>query len=152
MESTGWAVARFVAVEPAEEALLRAGYQVYCPKFRRRLIGVRIDASGRRIRTRGLGSMVLRPLFPTYLLVGWPDGGLRERPIKHAGGRLLRYPLDAAGQALPKLLSLETVADLRARVDAGEFDMGPRKKSARPLQRWFKVADPAWRELLAAAV
>jgi hypothetical protein len=141
----GWAVARFVAVEPAGEALERAGYQIYVPKYKRRLIGVRIDALGRRVRCRGLGSIVSRPLFPTYVLVSWPIGGLVERPIAILGGYILRYARDPDGQARPKLISIELVDELRRRVAAGEFDqLGPKPR------RWVNLADPALLELLAA--
>jgi len=145
MESTGWAVIHCLAPEPAAETLDRLGYNVYLPRYRRRLIGVRIDDRGRRIRTRGLGSIVDRVLFPTYLLILWRPG-LRERPIHLAGGHLLRYLPDADGQARPKLLSVELVDEIRRRVADGEFDqIGPK-----PARRWVNIAAPELRELMAA--
>ena len=96
MESTGWAVIHCLAPEPAAETLDRLGYTTYLPRYRRRLIGVRIDARGRRIRTRGLGSIVDRVLFPSYLLILWRPG-LRERPIHLAGGPGIGQPLGGDG-------------------------------------------------------
>jgi hypothetical protein len=150
MESTGWAVIRTTAsLEPLEEALDRIGYTVYLPRYKARLIGVRIDAIGRRIRTRGLGSIVERVLIPGYILVWWPAGGLRERPIAILGGYILRHPLGADGQAWPKLVSVEEVDKLRARVAAGEFDSVGASQPAgkRPWQNLATLQA----ELLAAA-
>jgi hypothetical protein len=143
MESTGWAVIHCLAPEPAEETLERLGYTVYLPRFKARLIGVRI-VDGHRIRTRGLGSIIERVLFPQYLFVLWRDG-LRERPINVAGGYLLRHPPDDSGQAWPKLLTVELVDELRRRVADGEFDQtGPKPR------RWVNIADPELLERIAA--
>jgi hypothetical protein len=50
-----------------------------------------------------------------------------ERAAHHrvvAGGfRILRNPVDTEGRAPPKLLSADIVDELRARVDAGDFDL-----------------------------
>jgi hypothetical protein len=142
MATTGWAVIHCRSPEPAEETLDRLGYVVYLPRYKTRLAGVRIDAIGRRIRTRGPGSIVERVLWPQYLLVLWHDG-LRERPINVAGGYLLRYAPDATGRAWPKLVPSEQVDELRRRVDRGDYDQtGPK--------RWVSMAD-GLRELLEAA-
>jgi hypothetical protein len=148
---TGWAVVHCHACPPdvAEEAIARAGYTVFAPRYRARLAGVRIDATGRRIRPRGLGSIVTRPLFPAYLFVEW-RADTRERPIRVVAGgcRIRRYPVDTEGRTPPKLLSVELVDELRARIDAGEFDRIGRlaplkaKESAR-----MEAARPAPRAL-----
>jgi hypothetical protein len=138
----GWLVLHcHVPQDVAAEAIERAGYETYNPHYRARLAGVRIDATGRRIRTRGLGSIVERVLLPGYILIAWhPD--LRERPLRLAAGesRILRYSLDADGQARPKLLSPDRVDELRTRVDAGDFDEIGRRASGKAA-RWTPIAE-----------
>lgn len=51
----------------AEKSIREAGYRSYLPRYRKVLRGVRIDETGRRIRSRQSGEIVLRPLFPRYL-------------------------------------------------------------------------------------
>ena len=70
MPELGWCVV-VTAVRretEAEAAIERAGYTTFLPRYRRRL-SVRLGPDGRRIRTRGPGSVVFRPLFPLYLFV-----------------------------------------------------------------------------------
>ncbi len=101
----------------AEAALERLGYETFLPRYRRRLSGVLIDAAGRRIRTRGAGMIVQRPLFATYLFVDMPPGNYRSVVTAPGVARILRYP---AGP--PRLLGDEIVDDIRQRCDCGEFD------------------------------
>src|SRR4051812_7207921 len=69
VDRLGWAivVAKAGAEVDAEGALSHAGVAVYLPRYRRVLRGIRITEDGRRVRTRGQGSAVLRPLLPPYL-------------------------------------------------------------------------------------
>ena len=141
---SGWYVvlSRVQCEDLAAAALERADYTVFLPRFKKMLAGVRI-AHGRRIRTRGLGSVVERTLFPGYLFVlRLPEQ--RERPILTAVGvtRILRYPPDATGHAAPKLLAGEIVEEIRRRCDAGDFDqVGPGAAGKTPMRRDIKAGD-----------
>jgi hypothetical protein len=134
----GWlvVVSRVACEDMAEAAIERAGYVVFLPRYRARLVGVRLDAGGRRIRTRGAGAIVLRPLLPPYMFVRWHDG-LRQRPLLVAAGvaQILRNAPDAAGVGRPKLVSAAIVEELRHRVDAGHFDTVGSAAPGKPLTR-----------------
>jgi transcription antitermination factor NusG len=67
--SWGVVITKPLGEEVAARALSNGGWRVYLPRYRKILKGVRLDAEGRRHRTRGQGEIVLRPLFPRYLFV-----------------------------------------------------------------------------------
>ena len=103
----------------AEAALARIGCEVCLPRYRRRLVGIRIDGDGRRIRTRGPGSIVRRPLFPAYLFVQHDaDRGALDIATSPGVARVLRH---RSGR--PKLLADDVVDEIIRRCEAGEFDM-----------------------------
>jgi transcription antitermination factor NusG len=135
-ETVGWAavMTRSQREDDVNETLLRLGYRTYLPHYKRRLAGVRVDpVSHRRIRTRGLGAIVERALFPGYLFVHLRPQ-LRVRPILVTPGvvRILRHPDE---EAEPQLISDGIIDELRERVEAGDFDQVPRPGLGKPARR-----------------
>ena len=138
-ELEGWTavMVRAQREDDVDEALTRVGYDVFLPRYKKRLAGVRVDlATGWRIRTRGLGAIIERPLFPTYTFVHL-RAGLRVRPILVTPGvvRILCHPADANGYEAPKILRDAIIDELRTRVEAGDFDQVPRPALAKPTRR-----------------
>jgi len=107
------------AEDVVESRLRAAGADAYCPRYRRRLAGVRIDeATGRRIRTRQPGGVIYRPLFKSYVMAALHVDE-DTYAIAHMAGvvKVLRRE-----SGTPRLLPVEIVDEIRARVDSGEFD------------------------------
>jgi hypothetical protein len=117
--------------DQVESALIEAGFYPYVPRYKKRLRGCRIDEhTGRRVRSRRDG-FVTRPLFQSYVLVGLhPDDDTYA--VGHARG-VLRLLRDALNR--PRLISLAIVAEIRRRVDSGEFDEIPPDAPGRPAKR-----------------
>lgn len=121
----GWAivVARLGGDLEAEAGLDRAGFAVYLPRYRRILRGVRIAPDGRRTRTRGQGSAVLRPLISPYLFAELAPG--------HSLDQWLSDVLNVRGVAgvlryrtgLPAVVAEEAMAKFRADVQSGIYNV-----------------------------
>lgn len=106
----GWCVviARPMAEEVAEKAIVKAGYRAYLPRCRRILTGHR----------PGRGEPVLRPLFPRYLFAELhPEQGWYG--IKRATG-VSGLILDS--DMRPALIADRIVVSIREREMAQEFD------------------------------
>lgn len=122
----GWCA---VFCNPASEdvvalRLSRSGWRCYLPKYRRLLRGVKI-VGGRRIRVKGPGTIVWRPLFPRYLFAEIDLSTQAWSPIANCVGvaRLVMESRDPASP--PALIDGEVVELIRASVDAGDFDDVP---------------------------
>jgi transcriptional antiterminator RfaH len=100
----------------ASEHLLRQGYEVYLPRERRWC---------RHARRR---EVVLRPLFPRYLFVGFDPERARWRSIFSTKGVL---SLVCNGE-LPARLADGVVEQIRAAERAGEFDESGAVERLRP--------------------
>jgi hypothetical protein len=119
----------------AEASLAGGGWSTYCPRFRRQLKGVRIAPDGRRVRTRGAGSIVLRPLFPRYLFARLSEGRWWE--MRSASGVVSVVMVPDSVPRLgerdrenrPALVAPELVEAIRESVERGDFD------EPRPLRR-----------------
>ena len=115
-DSAGWFV---VATRPAREMvadhwLRAAGVEVYVPLLKRRLHGARL-VGARRVRCRGPGQIVLRPLFPRYLFAR----GQVATIVRTLGvDRVLTDRASGEAQLLPDAV----LAAIREAVDRGEFD------------------------------
>lgn len=113
----GWAV---VISNPSAEfyvakQLLRIGYRSFLPVYQKLLRGVRI-IEGRRVRTKGIGDLVSRPLFPRYLFAElWDE---EWTPITRLPGV---YDLIWRGE-VPARLDEDLVEGIRRKVNAGDFD------------------------------
>lgn len=132
--SPGWCV---VVVKPnfehvAAKALIRVGYRTYLPQFKRLLSGVKIikdpdipDDRGRRVRTRGMGDYVLRPLFTGYVFAElWPHQ--EWSPIKRAVG-VQRIIINDDAERGPLLVADEIIQIIRDDERKGLWDAcGPR--------------------------
>ena len=120
-----WAVA---VTKPQGEAdadrqLLRLGWRSYLPKHRKLLRGVRIeDTPGglRRIRTRGRGTFVYRPLFTGYIFVEATERGWSHVLALPAIDRLVR--MNAVDG--PTLLDDDVVDAVREIEASGRYDEG----------------------------
>ena len=118
--------------ELAARALVGGGWRVYLPRMRKVLLGVRLGADGRRIRCRGHGEVVLRPLFRGYLFAafeegcGWGEIGRTRGVMRVVGSR------DEEGIWRPGLVDGEIVELVRESERGGEFDdvRGARKDLA----------------------
>ncbi len=140
-------ISKPAAEEVAERSIREAGYRVYLPRYRKVLHGIRLDDRGRRIRTRGPGAVVMRPLINGYLfaelhpshdgiltamrpvhetVVPNSDGSLalcRQSGPPLAGvDRLLRYRASDGCRGLPKLVHPEIIEMIREIERSGEFD------------------------------
>lgn len=121
----GWAivVARLGGEAEAEAGLERAGFAVYLPRYRRILRGIRIAPDGRRTRTRGQGSAVLRPLIPPYLFAELATGHSRDQwlsevlTVRGVVG-VLRYRTGS-----PAIVDDAAMAKFRADVRSGKFNI-----------------------------
>jgi transcription antitermination factor NusG len=126
---SGWAVVMTAPQreEAAEAAIERLGYTTFLPRYQRLLKGVKVGPNGRRIRTRRLGELVSRPLFPTYLFVALVPGGFDSRRIIMVSCvvRIVRHaPIDGlAGAVAP--VDPAIVDELRQACEAGIFDQVP---------------------------
>lgn len=82
-EAPQWAVvsARIGLEEFVEGRLRQAGHRVYLPRYRKILRGIRIDEKGRRVRCRGPGTPVLRPLLGGFLFAELHPGEWLLRDI-----------------------------------------------------------------------
>lgn len=90
----------------ARENLLRQGYEVYLPRYRREV------SHARRLTT------VLRPLFPRYLFAGLDRAAMRWRPILSTIGVC---GLVRAGEE-PAPVASDIIAALRAQESCGGFE------------------------------
>lgn len=109
--------------ELAEKSIREAGYHTYLPRYRKILRGVRIDETGRRVRSRH-GQVVFRPLFPRYLFAElYPDQ--QWRAILSASG-VMDFIWRGERPAALKSAIIESVRDMEQR---GEFD------EARPTEK-----------------
>jgi hypothetical protein len=126
MPETGWccALTRPAAEEVAEKSIRQAGFRVYLPRYRKILRGVRLDeTTGRRIRTRGAGEVVMRPLFGQYIFIELHPGQ-SEHGITIAVGvvKLLRHPAVGGLFGTPKLIDAEVIEEIRLAEQRGDFD------------------------------
>lgn len=141
VSDAGWCVvmSKPMAEEAAAEALQSRGWRVYVPMARKQLRGIRIDPkSGKRTRTRGPGSTVLRPALPGgYFFVelhpdniggdGWRGiSGIREieRIMTHGAP-----PYDR-----PHLVGAHLILRLRADENDGMFDEQQCRRGKRNLR------------------
>lgn len=120
----GWAVVmtRPMNEELAAKSIRETGFRVFLPTFRKMLVGIRLEGN-RRIRTRGPGEIVMRPLFPRYLFVeihpGQAEDGLGSaRGVDH----VLRPHRSITETAPPLLVRSEVIEAIRFDVDRGRFD------------------------------
>lgn len=124
--AAGWAVAmtKPACEEIAERSIRQGGHRCYLPRFRKLLRGSRIE-NGKRIRTRQAGDLVMRPLFPGYILIE-VHAGDGAGAIDRVTGvvRVLRHRAAADGSARPRLIAAELVDAIRKREQAGHFDEG----------------------------
>jgi hypothetical protein len=109
----------------AEAAIERAGFETFLPRYQRILKGVRVGPNGRRIRTRRMGELVSRPLFPTYLFVELGPGFESRRVLMASCvSRIVRHaPVD--GLAAVARVDHGIVDQLRAACESGLFDQTP---------------------------
>ena len=122
--AAGWAVVmtRPASEELAERSIGEAGFRAYLPRYRRMLQGYLIR-DGRRVRTRGPGEIVARPLFPRYLFAelhpGQAEDGLGSaRGVDH----VLRPHRASLETAPATLVRAEVLEAIRLNVDRGRFD------------------------------
>lgn len=82
-EGPQWAVvaARNGFEEFVESRVRQEGYRVYLPRYRKMLRGIRIGEDGRRVRCRGPGTPVLRPLLAGFLFAELHPGQWLPRDI-----------------------------------------------------------------------
>lgn len=83
MTEANWGIvaARIGLEEFVEDRLRQSGYRVYLPRYRKILQGIRIGDDGRRIRCRGPGTPVLRPLLAGFLFAELHTGQWLPRDI-----------------------------------------------------------------------
>ena len=128
--------------EVAERSVRQAGYRTYLPRYRKLLRGVRIE-NGRRIRTRGDGDLVMRPLFSCYVFAELHpgDGG---GAIGRSTGvvRVMRHRAEADGNARPRMLADEVVEAIRERERRGDFDEARPGAKAPSRDRRYGRGDP----------
>ena len=118
----GWAAVHTNPLcEDAVEARLRGdGLRTFLPRYRRLLRGVKI-VGGRRVRTKGPGSIVMRPLFSRYLFCElWPEQGWHDIARAPGVNRLVMQTRDV--DSPPALIAGEVIQLIRESVDAGDFD------------------------------
>jgi len=121
-DGAGWcAVFTNPASEDAVAARLRRdGLRTFLPKYRKILRGIRI-VSGRRVRTKGPGEIVLRPLFSRYLFVElYPEQGWHGIATAPGVARLVMHTRDVGSP--PALIHPEVIEAIREAVDRGDFD------------------------------
>lgn len=123
-EAPGWMVitARPMAEELAENTLKAAGWRVYLPRGRKVLRGIRIDPQTRkRIRTRGFGEIVMRPIFAGYLFVELHPGQSWAPALAQRG--VIGMLASRVGDGMrPKLVTERGIEALRSAERDGEFD------------------------------
>ena len=140
--NSGWSA---LFCNPASEnavavRLRREGWRVYLPLYRKLLRGV-IIKGGRRVRTKGPGEIVFRPLFTRYLFVEIDLETQAWTPLSRCHGvdRLVLASREIGSR--PGLIDPDIIELIRSSVDAGDFD----DHAARP-----KVVREDLRKLLAA--
>lgn len=119
-DELGWGL---VYTNPSAEDFLktylrRTGFRVFLPLYRKLMRGVRITADGRRVRSRGVGDLVMRPVFPRYLFVelepDQPWQSIKTAPGAHS------LIMNTVGH--PARLRCDFIEHLRWRVDNRDFD------------------------------
>lgn len=124
ISDSGWAVVttRCMAEMVAAQALKARGWRVYLPLGRKMLRGVRVDMlSGRRVRTRGPGEIVLRPVFTGYVFAEL-HAGQQWSPILSERGVAGLLQNANGDRPQPRLLSGRGIEQLRALEGDGFFD------------------------------
>src|SRR4029077_19787156 len=91
-------------------------------RYRKRLHGVRLGENGRRIRTRGPGEIVFRPLFPNYLFVELMPGDDPALELIRGVQRVLRQRLVHGTFGPPRLIGPEIIGVIRDIVASGKWD------------------------------
>jgi len=119
----GWAA---IFTNPASEdavaaRLRRGGWRCYLPRYRRLLRGVKI-IGGRRVRVRGPGEIVMRPLFSRYLFAEIDLETQAWSPIANCVGvnRLVLESREVGSR--PALIHPEVIEAIRQAVSDGDFD------------------------------
>ena len=134
-QQPGWAVVmtKSMAEEVAAKSLLSAGWRTYLPRFRRMLLGVRIDPrTGRKVRTRGHGAIVMRPVFTGYIFAELhPDQEWYDLLSQRGVSGVLNTGGD---RARARLLSAYGIEVMRADEMAGKYD-DPRCRRNKPTNR-----------------
>ena len=120
----GWAVVltKHGSEEIAEGLIIQTGFNVYLPRYRKRLRGVRLGKNGRRIRTRGPGEIVYRALFPNYLFVELTEGDDPALELIRGVQAVLRRRLPHGGFGPPRLIGSEIIGVIRDIVASGKWD------------------------------
>ncbi len=123
MADAGWCA---LFCNPASEQavaarLRREGWRAYLPLYRKLLRGV-IIKGGRRVRTKGAGEIVFRPLFTRYLFVEIDLETQAWTPLARCHGvdRLVLASREIGSR--PGLIADEVIELIRQAVDAGDFD------------------------------
>lgn len=122
-QESGWCavITRPQHEEVAEKAMIDAGYDVWLPRYKKRLRGVKM-VDGRRVRSKSDG-FIERPLIRGYVFLllaygdeAWAVDGLNgiHRVMRHRD--VEGYP------AAPKRIRGRVLEQLREAVDAGLFD------------------------------
>lgn len=132
MTQPGWCVVMTRAEELTAKSLMSAGWRTYLPRFRRILRGVRIDLrTGRKVRTRGHGEIVMRPIFTGYVFAELHHG---QQWFGIMSERGVTGVLRAAGDGPPKLISAAGIELIRKNERAGDYDE-PRARRGKDVAR-----------------